>query len=187
MNSVYTLHLFSRAILPTHFNAIRSLHLDYRRIPLKSSFTASISHFPKTYKAKFSHLPPSALSGSNDGLPDIWNATCSVLAQMQGLKKLRIQLCHSEFYDAIIGVTYYPRGAYLVDEYIETFGTLKPVSWHPLFRTKDEGFVFEPLLGVARKDMEVFEVEVDWPSGDEGWDERQTEFRIVRVGPIVRG
>jgi hypothetical protein len=107
----------------------------------------------------------------SDGLPDVWNAACSVIAKMEGLKKLKVQLCHSAFWKVLL-----PPGLYAMP----TYSRIE-------FATGSEGVVFEPLLEIAKKDMQLFVVEVDWISGPENWDEKDTGFELVRVGYRDRG
>jgi hypothetical protein len=108
---------------------------------------------------------------TSDGLPDVWNAACSVIAKMEGLKKLKVQLCHSAFWEVLS--TY-------GSDVLSMYGGVD-------FTTGNEGFVFEPLLQISEKDMQLFVVEVDWTSGPENWDERETGFELVRVGYRDRG
>jgi hypothetical protein len=82
---------------------------------------------------------------------------------MEGLRKLNVQLCHSAFEDVL---SRYENVDFIV---------------------RNEGFIFEPLLQIAKKDMQLFVVEVDWTSGPEEWDKRDTGFELVRVGYRDRG
>ncbi|KAF2713366.1 hypothetical protein K504DRAFT_530360 [Pleomassaria siparia CBS 279.74] len=160
-----TLHIFSRAIPALHFNAIQSLHLDCRYIGFRSSFTTSISHFPKAYRHNFSIPKPVTVFPELFGLPDVWSAACSVLANMQGLRELRVKLCHSAFSEVLF-------------------------RKNPEVLIANEDFVFEPLMAIRKEKeraLEIFEVEVDWPSSDQGWDGKDTAFEITRTGPRKRG
>jgi hypothetical protein len=82
---------------------------------------------------------------------------------MQNLRKLDIQLCHSAFADVLF-------------------------ANNPEKLITNEDFVFAPLVGIGinRTSLEKFEVEVDWPAGDEGWDDMDTPFTLTRVDPRMR-
>lgn len=96
---------------------------------------------------------------------------------MQSLDILRLQLCHSAFSEVLF------RGL-------------------PKRVVSNEEWVFEPLVDIVKKrgrPLSLFEVEVDWPDGGDGWDgakrglgfipglSRDLGFDLVRVGPRARG
>lgn len=76
-----------------------------------------------------------------------------------------MQLCHSAFADVLF-------------------------ANNPDKLISNEAFVFQPLMRVGKKvkGLRVFEVEVDWPAGEERWDEHGSEmgFRLSRVGSRMR-
>ena len=168
-----------------HFARIRSLYLNAKAIAPHTSFTGSMAHLPPTYRARFAHLATGAASGESElegsvsaksgeetaSTTDIplWHAACAVIAGMQALRRLRMQLCY------------------------EAFASVLDNGWED-----DESFVFGPLVEIARtRELERFEVEVDWTAEDGAWlwrsmgkgkgQEKEGEgrrwFELVRVGP----
>jgi hypothetical protein len=86
---------------------------------------------------------------------------------MRGLRVLKMRLCHSAFAELL-------------------FQEL------PEIMVSNEQWVFQPLLDIAKKRrsaLGLFEVEVDWPDGGDGWDGSNAElgFDLVRIGPRARG
>jgi hypothetical protein len=99
--------------------------------------------------------------------PYAWHTVCYIFSQMQALHVLKMQLCHSAFSDVLFDQS-------------------------PNRMISNEGWVFEPLTQLARekgKSLGLFEVEVDWPDGGEGWHKGNVEmgFELLRVGPRGRG
>lgn len=78
---------------------------------------------------------------------------------MQSLRKLEIQLCLVAFVEVLLART-------------------------PKMLIANEYFIFAPLVGIGIENtsLEKLEVEVDWPAGDEGWDDKDTPFSLTSVG-----
>jgi hypothetical protein len=88
-----------------------------------------------------------------------WQAVCDIIAGMESLKRLRIHLCKPAF--------------------IVVLACLRP-----RVQFTRESFIFAPLAEIGKKrDLEVFEVQVDWPVGDDdAWvEEAETGFTLIRL------
>lgn len=142
-----------------HFTSIRSLHLNAKYIARHTTFTTSLAHFPRSYAEKFKAVgvPNPWYAGSRKSYISTWHAACSVLAGMSSLKNLYVQLC------------------------VECFAPVLHVK-RPGVQICNEPFVFLPLVEVGRRrDLERFEVEVDWEEGEEEWAGKERGFVLARV------
>jgi hypothetical protein len=170
-NDLDTLVIAAEHIPMRHFNNIRSLYLNASHLPRYADFTGYIWGLPREYQQRFRHLAPpsrsliSRVSRAIDtrlvDTGDIrkWQAVCDTIARMESLKKLRITLCEQAFI--------------VVSE-----------SRRPSVQITKESFVFAPLTEIGKgRDLEVFEVRVDWPVGDDdAWsEEAEKGFNLIRL------
>lgn len=86
---------------------------------------------------------------------------------MQSLTVLKVKLCYYSFSEI-----------HLSQKVIPAPGSL----------ACDEGWIFEPLINIAKvkgKSLQVFDVEVDWPDSYGGWNEEfeQVGTKLVRTEP----
>ncbi|KAH7128732.1 hypothetical protein B0J11DRAFT_525625 [Dendryphion nanum] len=176
MNAIYRYHTFEFNDLdsfvifaarnpPSRINTITSLYINAKYIAPGITFTYDTSLFPPSYQAKLFNIPtteePTAYaSAEND--THTWHAVCDMISKMQSLRRLKVQLCHSAFAEVLF----------------ENLANSVTIS--------NEEYIFGPLTRIKQESLHTFEVEVDWPASTDGWDEKDLNFEMTRVGPRMR-
>jgi hypothetical protein len=165
-NDLDTLVVAAKHIPMRHFNNIRSLYLNTKHLPLYTDFTGYMWDLPSSYRQRFTHLAPPpkslisrVLRNVDTGEIRIWQAVCDIIAGMESLKRLRIHLCKQAFIVVL-------------------------ACRRPHVQITRESFIFSPLAEIGkRRHLEAFEIQVDWPIGDdEAWaEEAEKGFTLTRL------